>query len=180
MVVISEDGGLALPVSISHARVDFVIKYRKGCQNGNADALSRDIPRNPAVAATQFSSDSIKKDIQEVQQADPILQVVYEAVQQHTHRPTSCQQHQSTLSRYCKLWSQLTLCEGVLCRQYTPQPLGTAVTVPILPKSLQRRALQQCHDSPSAGHQGFNKTLELLHKEAYWVSMISDVESYCR
>ena len=72
------------------------------------------------------------------------------------------------------------LCDGVLCQQYTPQPLGTVVLVPILPKSLQRQALQQCHDSPVAGHQGFNKTLELLCKEAYWVNMISDVKSYCR
>ena len=61
-----------------------------------------------------------------------------------------------------------------MCRQYTPQPLGTVVTVPIL------QALQQCHDSPVPGHQGFNKTLELLRKEAYWVNMISDVESYCQ
>ena len=51
--------------------------------------------------------------------------------------------------------------------------------VPMLPMNLQRQALQQCHDSPVAGHQGFNKTLELLCKEAYWVK-ISDVELYCR
>ena len=60
----------------------------------------------------------------------------------------------------------------------TSQPLGTVVTVLILPKSLQRQALPQCHDFPAAGHQGINKALELLHKEAYWVNMICDVDSY--
>jgi len=39
----------------------FTIKYRKGSQNGNADALSRHVPSNPMVAATQFSTDSLKK-----------------------------------------------------------------------------------------------------------------------
>ena len=104
--------GLLCWWALAMQEFDFVIKYRKGCQNGNVNELSRHIPPNPAVAATQLSSDSIKKDIQEAQQADPILQVVYEAVQQHIYRPISCQWHQSPLSRYYKPWSQLTLCEG--------------------------------------------------------------------
>ena len=159
---------------------NFVIKYSKGCQNGNANALSRSLPALPVVAATQFVPGPIKENIQQAQQADPTLQVVYEAVKKPKYRPTFRQWRGTPLSRYCKLWSQLTLCDGVLCRQYTPQPLETVVTVPILPKSLQRQALQHCHDSPVAGHQGVNKTLERLRKEAYWVNMISDVESHCR
>ena len=154
---------------------DFVIKYCKGCHNSNADALSRNVPAPPIVAATQFVSDSIKKDIQKAQQEDPTLRVVYEAVQKSRYRPTSRQWRRTPLSRYCKLWSQLTLCDGVLCRRYTPQPLGTVITVPILPKSLRRQALQHCHDSSLAGHQGVNKTLEFLRKEAYWINVISDV-----
>ena len=67
---------------------DFVIKYRKDCQNGNTDALSRNLP-SPVTAATRFVSDPIKKDIQQAQQADPILQIVYEAVQKPRCRPTS-------------------------------------------------------------------------------------------
>ena len=172
--------GLLCRWALAMQEFDFIIKYHKGCHNANADALSRNVPAPPVVAATQFVSGPIKKDIQQAQQADPTLQTVYEAVQNPRYRPTSRQWRRTPLSRYCKLWPQLILCDGVLCQQYTPQPLGTVVTVPILPKSLQRQALQQCHDSPVAGHQGFNKTLELLRKEAYWVNMISDVESYCR
>ena len=97
------------------------------------------------------------------------MQIVYEAVQKPRYRPTSHQWRRTPLSRFCKLWSQLTLCDGVLCRQYTPQPLGTGVTVPILPKSLQRQALQQCHDSPVAGHQGYNKTLECPADYQSWL-----------
>ena len=133
--------GLLCRWALAMQEFDFVIKYRKGCHNSNADALSRNVPAPPVVAATQFVSDSIKKDIQKAQQEDPTLQVVYEAVQKSRCKPTSRQWRRTPLSRYCKLWSQLTLCDGVLCRRYTPQPLGTVITVPIFPKSLQRQAL---------------------------------------
>ena len=56
---------------------DFIIKYRKGCHNGNADALSRNLPVPRVVAATQFVPGSLKADIQQAQQADPTLQIPY-------------------------------------------------------------------------------------------------------
>ena len=53
---------------------DFVIKYRKGSQNGNADTLSQTIALFPTItAATQLVLDPTKKDIQEAQQTDPTL-----------------------------------------------------------------------------------------------------------
>ena len=58
--------------------------------------------------------------------------------------------------------------------------MAEAVTVPILPTSLHRDALLRNHDAPTAGHQGFERTLERLRQEAYWVSMARDVERYCR
>jgi len=46
---------------------DFVIKYQKGCQNGNADALSRHIPSNPSVAATVFLKRKFRKHNRQTQ-----------------------------------------------------------------------------------------------------------------
>ena len=40
--------------------------------------------------------------------------------------------------------------------------------------------MYRCHNSPAAGHQGAEKTLNLLKFEAYWVNMAQDVEKYCR
>ena len=117
------------------------------------------------VAATQFTTNGFKEDIQQAQQGDPWS--VYKS-------STSPQWHKSPLALYCKLWPQLWLFDSALCQRYTPQPCGTVL---ILPKSLQTQVLQQC---PAAGHQGSDKTLELLRKKAYWVSMIKDVEICCR
>ena len=69
----------------------------------------------PVVVATQFTTDGFKKDIQQAQQRDPTLQLVYEAVQKLKYRPTSPQWHKSPLARYRKLWPQLLLCDSVLC-----------------------------------------------------------------
>ena len=54
------------------------------------------------------------------------------------------------------------------------------VTVSVLPGSLRREVIYRNHDAPTAGHQGFERTLSRLELEAYWVSMTSDVEKYCR
>ena len=123
--------GLLCRWALAMKEFDFTIKYCEGFQNGNADALSRHVLSNPMVAATQFSTDSLKNSIQAAQQADPL----YDTVKQSTERPTSQQWRQPPLSRYSKLWSQLKLRDEVLFWQYTPQPLGTTLTVPILPKS---------------------------------------------
>ena len=77
-------------------------------------------------------------------------------------------------------WSQLILMDGVLCRQCAPGPTSDVITVPILPPSLRQQALQVNHDSPSAGHLSMEKTLQRLHKEAYWVGMAADVHRYCQ
>ena len=73
------------------------------------------MPAPPVVAATQSVPGPIKEDIQQAQLADPILQIVYEAVKKPVYRPTSCQWRGIPLSRYYKLWSQLTLYDGFLC-----------------------------------------------------------------
>ena len=46
--------GLLCLWALAMQEFDFSIKYRKGSQNANADALSRHAPSNPTVAATQF------------------------------------------------------------------------------------------------------------------------------
>ena len=70
--------------------------------------------------------------------------------------------------------------EGIVCRKYTPGPTKDLIAVPIIPDSLRQKVLYHCHDSPTAGHQGIDKTLERLRKVAYWVNMAQDVEKHCR
>ena len=58
-----------------------------------------------------------------------------------------------------------------------PSPHSSSVTVPVIPLSLQQQILHQVHDIPSAGHQGYLKTLSRLKEEAYWPGMAVE---YCQ
>ena len=42
--------------------------------------------------------------------------------------------------------------DGIVYRQYTPDPTADCVVVPIIPCSYQTRILQQYHDAASAGY----------------------------
>src|SRR6202000_1401986 len=47
-------------------------------------------------------------------------------------------------------------------------------------KDLRLRILQIKHDHPTAGHQGFKKTLKLVKQEFYWPALVSFVSDFCR
>ena len=94
---------------------------------------------------------------------------------QPPHNATS-----SVVQRYVQLWPQLKIVDGVLCGCYKSKSMSDAITVPILPDSLNQQALRQAHDVASAGHQqrlnfiGQTATVSLLG----WIK--KDVEVYCR
>ena len=108
------------------------------------------------------------------------MKEIFQGLSQSSRIPSGQKWKSSPLNRYCQLWSQLKVVDCIVCRTYTPDPTGDTVTVPVLPQSLCQQALQSSHDAPSTGHLGVYKTLHWLHCEAYWVSMASDVEIYCR
>ena len=174
--------GLLCRWALAMQEYNFVIVYRTGSSNGNADALSRCPPQATnqsapvAVTSARETSDSLLQQ----QQADPILQQLYHAVSSSTDRPMHWHKsQQSPLRRYYQLWHQLSIIDGVVCRTYKPDPKMDAVTVPLLPPSQRQNILYRCHDIPSAGHQGIAKTLKRVQQEAYWVGMAKEVHLYC-
>lgn len=156
---------------------DFVITYRKGQSNGNADALSRRAVNQCAFTQTVplYST-----DLCIAQQADRVLSKVLAARKKSDQFPTGSQWNYQPFLRYKQLWAQLQICEGFLCRKYKPDPVSEVLTVPILPECLHLQAIVRCHDIPTAGHQGSEKTLKRLQTEAYWVGMGQEVQQYCR
>ena len=82
-------------------------------------------------------------------------------------------------SRWLQLWPQLVIKNGVLHRYYTKPISKEKTIIPIAPSSLRSSYLQQFHDSPSAGHLGFTKTLSRLKDNVCWVGMAADTQVYC-
>ena len=167
--------GLLCRWALAIQEYDFAICYKKGSDNRNADALSR----HPC-ATTVVSQQKAVANIRLAQQADKTISTLLITLKKTNKCPSSRIWKRYPLKRYRQLWNQLTVKNGILCRKYVPGPLQEEVTVPILPPCLRKGALHQCHDPPTAGHQGVEKTLDRLRKEAYWVGIATDVRKFCR
>ena len=114
-------------------------------------------------------------DLYAAQQADPITKQIDDALQSSPDKPRGQQWHHPPLLCFCQLWTQLTRKDGVICHRYKPEPSGEVITVPILPSSMQHSTLYRCHNSPAAGHQGVDKTLNHLKFEGYWPKTLRDI-----
>ncbi|KAK3085317.1 hypothetical protein FSP39_001380 [Pinctada imbricata] len=65
--------------------------------------------------------------------------------------------------------------KGLLWKKQESQ---LAQSVLVLPKQYCREALQLCHDIPSAGHQGHDRTLFRCREKYFWYNMASYVKDY--
>jgi len=122
---------------------------------------------------------SSRDELWHQQKCDPHIQVIGKALTSNEARPPALWQQQ-TLCQYAQLWCQLTIIDGVVCRQYRPGPTDVLVTVPLILSLLQQSILQQVHDAPGAGHLGVDKTLAKARQLGYWVSMYEDVVKHCQ
>ncbi|KAL5479377.1 hypothetical protein EMCRGX_G022895 [Ephydatia muelleri] len=173
--------GILCRWAIALQEYTYTILYRKGTLNGNADALSRRAdPKKSPAAATAVQTNMTMEDIRRAQQQNDITKHLMEDLKATNPLSKPHRQQLQPWRRYAQIWSQLSVVDDVVCRRYTPDPTGDVVTVPVLPKCLQHKALVQCHDHPAAGHQGSQRTLHRLRQQAFWVSMAQDVDRHCR
>ena len=170
--------GLLARWALALQEFDFRIVYRKGTLHGNADALSRRTPHCSGVSAATSCVLPSRDELRHQQKCDPQIQVIGKALTSNEARPPALWQQQP-LRRYAQLWSQLTITDGVVCRQYRPGPT-IVVTIPLISSSLRQSILHKVHDAPGAGHLGVDKTLEKACQLGYWVSMYEDVVKHCQ
>ena len=174
--------GLLARWALAIQEYDYTIAYRKGLENGNADALSRkdyqDLDHTTA-ATTQISL--LTDQLIQQQRDDPVMCHIKKALcDGHSSQPQASRWRQYPLSRYRQLWSQLCLHDGIVCRKYTPSPSLTPVLVPLIPESCRATMLSEHHDSVSAAHLGIEKTTARIRQVGYWVGMLNDIDKYCR
>lgn len=145
------------------AEFDLDIKYKPGCNNGNADALSRQ-SSTPLVV---------------LQEADPVMGsfMVYWVRKQ----PPTSQEHTleqpEVLELVCQ-WEKFEKVDGVLYRRLWPQEGHKEIRQVVLPSALREEVLTCLHDDQ--GHQGMERTARLVRTLCYWPGMYRYVEDWCR
>lgn len=183
------------------ASFDFEIKYWSGESNANADALSRQHPSGPQDVEAMLPGTVMPKPSQQAlglkkaevaqasiaampqlttselrvaQQADPVKQEVLEfwKDKRHPSHEVWAQLSQLTLI-LLQQWDRLVQQDGVLYRKVFRSYGAEAVFQLLLPSAMISEVLTQVHQEH--GHQGVERTLELLRPRCYWPGMSADV-----
>jgi len=118
--------------------------------NTNADALFHREQPTTEVTALTMTSISLGR-LKESQHSDPTITQIYNTLMVGSAPLSGRQWQYPPLHRYKKLWSQLHLVNGIVCRRYHPSSSAHMVTVPLLPPNLQPDALCRCQDDPTGG-----------------------------
>lgn len=76
-----------------------------------------------------------------------------------------------------KQWPRIQEVEGVLYRAIQSPPSRDPVLQLLLPKALQVEVLTSLHNNH--GHQGMDRTTDLVRHRCYWPQMWHDVRQWC-
>lgn len=188
------------------ASFDFEIKYRSGRVNKNADGLSRQsisssnlaayalpgtlVPpslqqaaeSNPVTSATQsvmaaFPGHS-QAEIRSLQEADPVLRDVlrFWRGQARPTREERLRLPQLAL-KLLREWNRLVEKEGVVYRRvFRPDGKEECLQL-LLPVALKQETLELLHQDH--GHQGVERTYELVRPRCFWPGMVADISEWC-
>ncbi|KAI2657814.1 Retrovirus-related Pol polyprotein from transposon opus [Labeo rohita] len=158
------------------ASFNFVIKHRPGRQQLRERPLEQVVVSVSEVAALPGHS---QEDLSYLQKADPIIGPVMKAWKAGS---VLCSSELAGMDRAVKelsrQWDRLREKDGCLYR-VSNTPDGHRETYQLLlPQKLQREVFSSLHDSH--GHQGKDRTEELVKRHCYWPGMMRDVERWCR
>lgn len=117
-------------------------------------------------------------DFTQLLEADSVIDPVRKLLQEG--RRPSAQERMSlpSLSKaLLRQWDRLVEREGVLHRRVCTLGSGPELFQLLLPECLMEEVLQGVHDDQ--GHQGVERTLQLLRNRCFWPNMAKDAERWC-
>lgn len=187
---------------------NYSVRYRPGRINKNADALSRQSQAGihnelggalPGTAVPDVLQQSIVQgkptvavqsevtvlpsrtpaDLQALQQADPAIGAFLHFWRQRREPSHAERQGLSPQVRgLVRQWGRVVQVGGLLYRRLFRPDGGEEVYQLLLPESLKEEVLMQLHQNH--GHQGIERTTELVRQRCYWPRLDQDVKEWCQ
>eukprot|EP00731_Ephydatia_muelleri_P015777 Em0009g201a len=175
---------------------DFAVIHRRGCNHGNADALSRIGPDENEANITGGSSSKgmgvsavqpqrlqtgtgDAKSMRQLQLEDENVGIVLRAVSCGSMVGLGELEGKSReLNILVQQWDQLVVKKGVLYRRYEDNQGSEHLQI-IAPAIIRQDILKQLHEGILGGHLGEGKTLSRLKERFYWPGHAGDVGKWC-
>ena len=114
-------------------------------------------------------------DLVKLQKDDPAIGKIRDMLPQPRPKYHKYKNESRAVKHMLSKWEQLEIIKDVLYREITDE--GETRKVVVLPQSLTSTILKQVHDN--MGHQGVERTRQLVRKRCYWPTLYRDVETYC-
>ena len=187
---------------------DFAIKYRSGRTNVNADSLSRQhrppsgspgleaalpgtsIPELLRQTSAERPWQVVQRSISafpshstnhllKLQREDPSIGIFYQYWRRNRGPDRAERQVLSKpVLELLRQWDRLTEVDGLLYRRIHRPDGEEGVHQLLLPEALRKDILHQLHQGH--GHQGVERTTELVRERCYWPGMYEDVKKWCQ
>ena len=167
---------------------NFTIVHRPGKAHGNADALSRrhcakgcpDANDTTTVVAAIIPVGYSPVELHQAQLEDPNIGDILIAKQSNCKPAIEHAKGQSLeYRRLLQQWEQLSMRDGLLCRNYAQPSEDKGWTQLVVPKKFRREILRDLHEGVTGGHLGQEKTLSKLKERFYWPGHYNDVRDWC-
>ena len=198
----SDATGRRVRWSIELNLYNFEILYKKGRKHSDADAMSRltdhedyaeeeelagfrdaeeadtfhllgmdDVSATTAVEL--ISDDDRRKELAEAQDADHIIREVKELVRKRKHP-----RNDFPIAFYRKNFSLLAIKDNILYRKGICGSSDTPILQAIIPPNLTSQVLQDAHGSIFAGHPGYQRLVDILHRHVTWPGIYRDAKNH--
>lgn len=119
-------------------------------------------------------------DIQTAQLGDPNISTIFAAKLDNLDRPqwSGVSAGKAELKTLWRQWDRLYVKGGMLYRKFDTDR-HSHIWQLVVPESKRSVVLRAYHNAPSAGHLGFNKTIDKIRQIFYWPGMTDHIKDYC-
>jgi transposase InsO family protein len=116
-----------------------------------------------------------KGELGDLQKQDPVLKAVWKYFQMG-RKPTRNEQDSPELRIVIRQWKYLQEHDGLLYRVVRNPRTGCVLRQLLLPSGLKSQVLEELHNK--LGHQGSERTEELIRERCYWPRMHQEIRHY--